>query len=326
MIAYDRIERPMLWNQMGIGGQYFGKFKTFPSGYLDSQRPLIKEAVKGYDGKRKIAPITLSAAAALTLGGVIGMPFFEDASDMITAGSELVGHRIDPKKAVLENLSIAASAGMLSDLTGMNLGTKFSAGNLVPDSAVQAAPVINRSLDQMTAVLKLVKEGATNEVLAAAGVAFSPPGPINQYIKSKLRKDEQGFLLDKKSNRESYRTEEEWTKSIAYGAPPITEALDKALLYQQQQEEKHLAKYRSDLIRKLHILNKENVDEKDPRRKAYLEAFLAAGGQPDELSTGLVKLGTDSNKTARQRAEGIELNTPQQQRRYLQYNRPNENR
>ena len=139
--VYSKANKPV-WARGTIGGALF-TFKTYSVSYLEVMHRMWTQG--GKEGKRAVA---WSVAMLLLVGGAGGLPFMEDAEDLIDGAGQLMGYNVSTKhwrddflrKTLGEELGSFLESGA-SALPGMpiDVSGRLGMGNLVPGTGLMLA-------------------------------------------------------------------------------------------------------------------------------------------------------------------------------------------
>lgn len=169
MVDYRAHERPMLYKQFGIAGEMASALTTFKHNYY-SQAWALRQHAKGIDKRyvtdaqtgrnipHREAPKQLrleskgtkekGAGAApeaalygtlLLLSGLMGVLGREDVDGLIRLLNNASPFRIPTTRELILKAPDLVAFGPTSVLSGMDMSTKFSAANVIPDDALTAA-------------------------------------------------------------------------------------------------------------------------------------------------------------------------------------------
>lgn len=140
MVDYRQHERPMIYKQMGIFGEAANALTTFKHNYYSQAYALGKhrKGIEDKSGQRGPAggygPIATYVGLLAVMAGMVGMPGREDLDGLIRMWNKF-GNVYVPttREAMLEYLPDSVTFGPLSALSGMDISSKFSAANAIPD-------------------------------------------------------------------------------------------------------------------------------------------------------------------------------------------------
>jgi hypothetical protein len=210
-----RSERPMVFNKLGVLGENIVPLKSFTFSYYNQLSGLIRQA-----GKGTTTPLLAFMAAQLALGGVLNMPMMNEADWMFKSlKNSLAEHRNTvglyakvadipgPKEAAAVNLPNMLSYGALSDVTGVNLSTRFST-----DLISEHSPLA--SLFPLSYELKEWVQGAgalthpTEQNIAQAAWQIAPPagkGAMETHWDVFKTRDKDGNPMKDTQGRQLYQ-------------------------------------------------------------------------------------------------------------------------
>jgi GNAT superfamily N-acetyltransferase len=320
MIDYHKWERPMLYSNLGVLGQFAGGLTTFKHGYTGQQALLAKQALKPVDGKRQIKPIAYSVMAMIAFAGLTGVPFYQELDEVYGYLSDKFGgERKTIRESFLENLPEWAKTGAVSTVTGLNMQGKFSSADMIPDSLAKAAsPHLTAAADIINQAIDVAKYG-DDQSLRNLLIASTPSG-WKGWSEYEFARNDLGQVVGKDGMPLVNRTEEDWAKRKYTGLRPQEEAVARDELFQARKKEKAdqeaKAKIANDLKRAVinNTLTQEKLNE-------FVEKYRLRKGDPEELVEIIEKSALNKNLTEKQRAEGIPSNSLSSVYRYRYYNK-----
>ncbi len=187
MVDYRAHERPMLYKQLGIIGEAANALTTFKHNYfsqawmlrqMNKSQRLIEDAqgnqyiaakdVKPKPGEKEInrkgsmGPEAAFYGTLLMMGGALSLPFRDDIDALIQGFNKYL-NPTDKRLLTSRELMLMApdnvSFGPLSTLSGLDLTSKFSAANVIPDDTLTAAfPFAGTLLNMGGAMANAVKD------------------------------------------------------------------------------------------------------------------------------------------------------------------------
>lgn len=135
---YSKANKPR-WARGAIGGTVF-TFKTYSVSYLELMHRMWTQG--GPEGKRAVG---WAVAMLLLMGGAGGLPFMEDAEDLIDGAGQLMGHNVSTKQwrmALLRDVLGKELASFVeqgvSGLPGapVDVSGRLGMGNLIPGTGL----------------------------------------------------------------------------------------------------------------------------------------------------------------------------------------------
>ncbi len=317
MVDYSSRERPLMFQKLGVVGQLAGGLQTFSFSYLDQMAKWTKEASKG-----NLAPLAAGLAVALTYSGVQGLPFYQEADELMKwTTDKFFGEKQSIGETALKDLPDWARYGGISAATGLNAQTRLSAADVLPNSLGEA---ITPYAGQIGNVGAAIGEMATSpDALAARNLGMAvAPSSVRGALENTFATDEKGTYLNKRNEREYPRTS--FDRSARYGnMTSLEEYKNRQGLFDAKTKEK------ADIDRKVELAGKiaRGIKVDGPSfavstdfaklRKEYIERK----GDPAQLDDIILKAMLDKQKTAKQRAEGIPGEDLSSIYRYKYYNR-----
>ena len=148
MVDYNPEQRPQIYSELGFAGSLLGTFRTYQHGNISQMKKLSQEAAKG-----DVQPILLMMGVLFMLGGVTGMPLFEEANELLKPFG------IHAKHAALKFLPPEVSKGTLSTMTGYDLSSKYAFNRVIPDQFPMA------HVQQVWKPLAAAYELVTNDII-----------------------------------------------------------------------------------------------------------------------------------------------------------------
>jgi len=138
--------------------------------------------------------------------------------------------------------------------------------------------------------------------LSNAAVAATPSG-WKQAMRETVKKDPEGYLLDKTGQRDVFRTPEQWDAASITGLTPLQEATDKNRRFQNIKNERA----RKDKLIELSGKWKTAIiaDESPQKQAEILNEYEKLGGNPVELIRQIGKIQMEAAKTADERVRGV---------------------
>lgn len=317
MVDYSMRERPMMYQKLGIGGQLSGSLQTFKHAQLSQMADFVKEA-----GKGNVAPLIAAAVAMATFAGVKGTAGYQDADQLVqylTGKLSDDNERQSIEDIMLKNWPEWAKSGVLSTSTDMNFQSRLSAGNIVPDSPIEAvSPFAGMMGRQVGSLYDLATK---QDPLAAkqAAIQFTPSGPLKGIAEAMLATDKDGYAIDKRGEKGNTRSDWDRRVRLATGGTSLTEALRSEHQYQDIQQQalnQETQKKIIEEVKRLHIqglLNEANGAE-------LARKYVKAKGDPEQLVNQLVQYAEgDAVLPKEKRLQGIDPSSLSSVNKYLNY-------
>lgn len=137
MVQYDRWARMPVLNKLGPIGDAVAPLTTYYTNQLFNVARYMKDVAKGPQNKHLVAPLLTSLASQLAIGGIKGMPFYEDMEKMYMMVAkqyiEQWGGSQDDIMLPNEFLSHVPSVlqdGVFSYATGVQMGGAMGMGTV----------------------------------------------------------------------------------------------------------------------------------------------------------------------------------------------------
>lgn len=303
MVNYHPWERPMMYQKMGVVGQFAGGLTTYKHASMNLQAKLVQEA---FGEQKNYKPLIASGLAMMVFAGITGLPAYAELDYLYGKTHELYsGKPSTIREDFLQKLPEYAKSGAISAASNLNMQAKWSAADMVPDSAAKA---ISPHL-----------EGAYKIAEAAAKYAMSPdtvnranllmmltPSGLKGFTEEAVRKDAQGHVLDSKGlpvNTEP-RSESDWSKRKWSGVGLLSETLESQDLFKDKETQAIVEKS----IKDKSIQIKQAFIGNDFTRMSKLLGEYTQLAGPEATKALLDELGNktqvDKQMGARQRAQG----------------------
>ena len=307
MVDYSARERPLMFKDLGVTGQLAGGLQTFMFSYVDQMAKWVKEArPKTLGGKGNPGPLIAGGLIALTYAGVQGLPFYQEADQLVQVLSDtFYGEKKTIGEIALSNAPDWARYGGMSAASGLNAQSRLSAADVLPNNVGEAITPYAGQIGKAGAALY---EAATNpDELAARNLALSvAPSSVRGAIENNWATDEKNTYMNKRNEREYVRTP--FDRGARYGnMTSLQEFKDRQGLYEIRTKEQ------ADVDRKTELANKMTRGVK-VKGQSFLastdyaklrQEYIERKGDPNQLDDIILKAWLDKNKTAKQRAEGI---------------------
>lgn len=319
MIDYNKTERPMLYQRQGVLGGLAGGLQTFKHGNIAFWKDMIKEgATKG-----DIIPLLTAVGTSMLLGGILGYPAIDELDEAYQWITGTIaewngeGYPRSLKEDIAASVPLWASMGKLSEESGYNLQSRFSASNMIPDSPLEAtSPYLTdlyktgKEVYEGAVVGKLKGQQDRNRVLEALL-------PSERKGLAKSRSKDNWVINNKTKQREFERTPEQWDKTRSLNLTPLNEAIARQKGKHQQMREDFADARLKEVREQLHsdlaqgTLTPEDLEKYAKTWEAYQQlASPAIKGQLKQLFEDA--MGYENRK------RGIPK-SPSSVRKYLNY-------
>lgn len=213
--TYNKGNKPR-WSR-GLAGSILFTFKQYSVNYIEL---LVRMGTAGEPGseERKAGQraALLALAVLFLLSGADGLPFMEDAQDLIDGALQRLGYNVRTKQAMKELLAKALGHGgaefVMSGVTGIpgvpiDLSGRLGMGNLIPGTGLlQKKADHSRDLAELAGPAgDLVKRGFTAAEQALSGdvgkaVATIAPGAARNVVKA-IDMADTGMYRDEKGRK-----------------------------------------------------------------------------------------------------------------------------
>jgi hypothetical protein len=138
MVNYHPIERPMGYAKLGWLGDIASTLTRYKHNQASQVAFYAREGIMSGQGAKGYTPMAAFLATSLAFGGVMGFFGFQEADALYQLVSEKLGKPDTLTSVVLESgMPEIISHGVFSTL-GLDMTTRFSNANLIPDSVPKA--------------------------------------------------------------------------------------------------------------------------------------------------------------------------------------------
>ena len=318
---YSARERAPMFKNLGVTGQLAGNLQQFALTYMDQIGRWHKAAAKG-DPKPLIAGMT----ALFAFAGIVGMPFYGTA-DMIVEEltDKYYGEKQNIQTLVMRNgpewaKTDWAQYGLVSDMTDLNISGRLGMADVLPESPLDAvspyASTIQRMGESMIDLAKNQDPQAAKNALRQFA-----PSSLRGVVENKLLTTPDGVTINKEGQLDYPRTEFD-REARKWAMTSLEEAKAKEKLYSKSQslkaDQERLTKVQEKVNRRFSNKGAEFVGTEEWNE--LVNEYVQRGGEPQTLVQGLINNEEQRKLTAKQRAEGVQLNTVKALRRWMKLN------
>ena len=310
MVDYNADEAPLVYNQFGILKDHSMALQKFKHNFVDVYLTRVREA-KDY-------PMALFAAMGLSiaLGGIVGLPLMAEMDEWMVKPITGKSSREHLESALGKDSSFID--GLASAYTGMDMASRFSMADVVPNSPGEAlaGARLNKLYKIMETGFTAVKEQDTQSVINF-GRELVPSG-MRQIYDQQFLMDDNGFMLNKEGEvkYDFPRTEKQQLKSAVTGIRPIAERQEDERLWSIGQRRKKL----QDKQKKARELMKRSINRKDEESlNRAIEDYIEAEGNPKNLDDIYMKVLVEQKMSERQRRAGKPGTTPSSVSNFSEY-------
>jgi hypothetical protein len=326
MINYHQAEKPMMYSRLGVLGNAAGSLQTFKHAYLGQLGTFIKEATNGKPG-----PLIAASIAMLTFAGLKGIPGYQEVDELVKSMTDyFYKDRKSISDIALKNAPEWLKSGALSASTGVNMQSRLSAADVLPNSPLEAvSPFASWGGKIASAAGEVISE---NDPLAWANLAkaAAPSGTIKGLVETAVNSKEpvtpemykdgtDRVTLNKRGEVDYDRSSFEAGVRKWTGGTALEESLTKEKLYND------LANQKSRLVGQKKITGKAERalaqgQLTEPLMKELVSEYQKEKGDPQQLVTALIEYKKTVEMTTKQRLQGIPTNTLSSIYRYQNYN------
>lgn len=169
MVNYDRTERPLMYQNYGIGGEMISPFAVFRNAYLGNTLLVLKQIKDNPTSVHNWAPFMMMQAVYLGLAGSLGMIGMSEYDQFAKLMNDWFPEYHVPTMAEIavdNGWSDVATYGTISTVLGANIASSMNAVALDDSMSVAMLPF-------MQAIAGLAATGA-KEGLSKVGVGKGP--------------------------------------------------------------------------------------------------------------------------------------------------------
>lgn len=308
MIDYHQWERPMVYGKLGVMGGFMSGLTTFKHGLTSQGVYLGKQLVKPVGGAKRSAavlPLAYATAAAIAFAGITGMPFYNELDSVYRyMTNHLGGEEHSIRGSFLSNSPEWLNSGMVSAASGLNLQSKFSTADMIPDAS------------HPLRAISPYGEGAWN--IAKTGYDFAKnrdaqgernfagavtPSGWKGVTENYLSKDENGNFLGKDGLPILHRTEDEWQTRMFTGVRSQREALERQSIWDARSKERSDTERRKEIATEYERRIVNNNMDTDSQQK-LMQEYQDRKGDVADLLRLWQKAAIEKQQTEKQRLEG----------------------
>lgn len=335
MYDYSARERPLGIKKLGVAGQTTGALTTFKLNYLDQMGRWTKEALKG-----DMTALIGGLAAGYALYGIGGLPFYQEADAIY---KKLTDYKQSLADLVLKESGLTApwanrlQYGAASADTGLNIQSRLSAADVLPNSPTEAITPYGKTAYEMG---RSLHELATErDPLAVQNVARAfAPSSARGLVENMLQTQEgpQGSVTINKKGQGDYPRTEEDKFARYFGMTTLEEATNKQRIFEGTERRMADSGRQKEIEEKVRraLVQASPIGMKPEAAKARVQAWFARestqellqeyedrGGDVQQLlQKHAPKSIMEGRQTTKQRMEGVPKSDVRSVHRYQYYN------
>lgn len=265
MVNYHQIERPMGYAKLGWIGDVASTLTRYKHNQYSQAAFYAREGIRGENGAvRSYGPLATFVGTSLAFGGMMGFFAYQEADSLYQLFTEHVLRKPDSLTNVVmsNNTPEYLSHGLFSTL-GMDMTTRFSNANLVPNSIPEALMPYGSAVLDMAQTTGRFAIDPTNEFKFKQAVKSIAPqstqGLAENLMFTDKTKDGKNLYINSTDGPNLgkgrvIRTDDQMTKR-AFGFRDVTESKELAKNYSDSQIEKA----NSNLVDKLLTKTKYDI-------------------------------------------------------------------
>lgn len=298
MFDYRMNERPAMYQKMGLAGTLAGGLQTFKHGYMNQMQRMIS------NGGKDPVSAAYAATALLAYAGIGGIPFYQEADALFKTITGKLGKEQSISEYALKEVPRWLEKGVISDVTNVNMQSRLSSADVLPNSPIEALSPYFSSIGRMGAAAKDVMSFNDQLAWKNAAVTMTPQGPLKGLAEKSLLTDEDGYVL----NREGLRgnTRSEWDKDVRTfsGGRSLTEAMTGENQYNSGQRLKNYRDKQKSIMEQIQRKYVQgNLTTED--MQGFAKKYTEAKGDPKQLVNQLITFAKTTKLDKQQRLQGI---------------------
>jgi len=298
MFDYRMNERPAMYQKMGLAGTLAGGLQTFKHGYMNQMQRMIS------NGGKDPVSAAYAATALLAYAGIGGMPFYQEADSMFKHITGKFGKEQTISEYALKEVPRWLEKGVISDVTNVNMQSRLSSADVLPNSPIEALSPYFSSIGRMGAAAKDVLSFNDQLAWKNMGVTMTPQGPLKGLAEKSLLTDDEGYVLNREGLRGNTRTQ--WDKDVRTfsGGRSLDEAMTGENQYNSGQRLKNYRDKQKSImeqIQRKYVQGELTTEDMQGFAKKYTEAK----GDPKQLATQLITFAKTAKLDKQQRLQGI---------------------
>jgi hypothetical protein len=230
---YHPAERPHIYAQFGLMGEFAGALTTFKHNLGTQMWIHGRDAVtKDTAGRRQIAPALGMLAAGTVMWGITGLPGYDDMDSIFQWATSQMGNRKTIREAALQDVPEWGKSGLLSASTGLDFQSRASMSRLLPDSPGSALSPQLSALSDIVAkayAYGKYKDQASFNDLAKAATPVGMKGMVEDSLFTRPDghvTNAAGEQLYDEPRTQDERTIRKWT-----GIRPLRESIEQKDVY-----------------------------------------------------------------------------------------------
>ena len=298
MFDYRMNERPAMYQKMGLAGTLAGGLQTFKHGYMNQMQRMIS------NGGKDPVSAAYAATALLAYAGIGGMPFYQEADSMFKYITGKFGKEQTISEYALKEVPRWLEKGVISDVTNVNMQSRLSSADVLPNSPIEALSPYFSSIGRMGAAAKDVLSFNDQLAWKNMGVTMTPQGPLKGLAEKSLLTDDEGYVLNREGLRGNTRTQ--WDKDVRTfsGGRSLDEAMTGENQYNSGQRLKNYRDKQKSImeqIQRKYVQGTLTTEDMQGFAKKYTEAK----GDPKQLVNQLITFAKTTKLDKQQRMQGI---------------------
>jgi hypothetical protein len=262
-VNYDRSQRPMMFTNLGIAGEYMSPFAIYRNAMLGNLQLLATAAAKNPTSLAAYRPLAISLATTFLMAGAVGLPLVKEWD----AIAQLINNTFGTELPTWEEIVMKwqwndmMTFGTISDVLGVNASPSMG--------AVTGTGLMNSALTNfLVGIFKTAGWTAQNAIAAAfpeqdvvrpqptkdlyAALNKASPGILKPWIADAVR-DTGRDVFPNSSNLEgnTFRTPKDQLKFKLLGKQSTEEARRNFAILTDKKQQKVQREQYSDIIQRI---------------------------------------------------------------------------
>lgn len=298
MFDYRMNERPMMYQKLGVTGQLAGGLQTFKHAYLGQLNRL------GANGLKDPVSAMLAAGALVAYSGIMGLPFYSELDQLFQAITNKVGKRTTIAEYAMQELPRWAKYGIISDATNINMQSRLSSADVLPNSPIEALTPWASTVGRVGQAVGDVASFNDKLAWGNLGTQLAPQGPLKGMAEKAFSTDDEGYVLNREGLRGNVRTD--WDKGVRTftGGRSLDEAITGENQYQSGQRLKGYRDKQKSIMEEIKREYVQGTLTKD-RMSEYSKKYVESKGDPSRLVRDLVSFAQTAKLDKQRRLQGI---------------------
>ncbi len=302
---YHAAERPKIYAQLGITGEFAGALTTYKHNMATQMYLHGRDAItKDQAGKRQFTPAAAVLGTGALLYGLTGAPGYDDLDATFQWATSKMGERKTIRETALQGMPEWSKSGLLSATTGLDFQSRSSNARMLPEvKGASLSPQLGALFDIIGKTADYAKFG--DEASFNAMLKSATPSGMKGMVEDALLTDEEGFVKNPAGEQmfETPRTPAERTTRKVFGIRPLRETIEQKDVFADSQNVMEKDKKQKEIAKRF---RQAWVSGDEKGMQALAQKFYDNEGSPEELLNGeaIQNQFIKSNQSQRDRLTG----------------------